>query len=464
MTASAPWTAFPQVTRHYAEEGAAVAVPGEVDVWVGLDVGKSEHFADVLDNDGERLFARAVANGQADLEALLDRAARHGTPGLVIDQPGSIAQLALAVAARRGVPVAYVPGLVMRRAADLYPGEAKTDRRDAYILADTGRTRRKQVHWLDAGSDELLAALRVLNGFDIDLAADATRLANRLRDALTSISPALERAVGERLGQPGVRDLLARYPTLTALRTASQSRIERTVKARSPRVAAKVATAIAAALAAQDVTVPAEAATGRVIAELAADLDRVCSRRDALAAEIEEAFLSHPCGELLASMPGIGPRTGARILAEVGDGSAFTSGSKLAAYAGLAPVTASPAPPSTGNPAAAGVTTGSRTPCSWPRSRPCATRHPRRSTTASGPKASATTPPSSAWPAAAATSSWPCSAPASPTSPPAPHPAWPTPREPAEPTTEIPLPGLTKNMGTPPMTEKQLESMFRTLA
>lgn len=316
-----------------------MATPAQVDVWVGLDVGKGEHFADVLDDDGERLFARAVANDQAGLEALLDRAGRHGTPGLVIDQPGSIAQLALAVAARRGTPVAYVPGLVMRRAADLYPGEAKTDRRDAYVLADTGRTRRKQVHWLDAGSDELLAALRVLNGFDIDLAADATRLASRLRDALTSISPALERAVGERLGQAGVRDLLAKYPTLTALRTASQSRIERTVKARSPRTAAKVTAAVAAALAAQDVTVPAEAATGRVISELAAELDRVSARRDALAAEIEEAFLSHPFGELLASMPGIGPRTGARILAEIGDGSAFANGSKLAAYAGLAPVT-----------------------------------------------------------------------------------------------------------------------------
>jgi hypothetical protein len=67
------------------------------------------------------------------------------------------------------------------------------------VLADTGRTRRKQVHWLDAGADELLASLRVLNGFDIDLATDATRLASRLRDAFTSISPALERAVGERL-------------------------------------------------------------------------------------------------------------------------------------------------------------------------------------------------------------------------------------------------------------------------
>ncbi len=287
-----------------------MAVPGQVDVWIGLDVGKETHFADVLDNDGERLFARAIANDQADLEALLDRAAVHGTPGLVIDQPGSIAQLALAVAARRGVPVAYVPGLVMRRAADLYPGEAKTDRRDAYVLADTGRTRRKQVHWLDAASDEL-----------------------------TATSPALERALGQRLHQAGVRDLLAKYPTLTALRAASQSRIERTIKARSPRIAAKVTTAIAAVLAAQDLTVPAEAATGRVIAELAGELDRVCSRREALAGEIEETFLAHPSGELLASLPGIGPRTGARILAEIGDGSAFTNGSKLAAYAGLAPVT-----------------------------------------------------------------------------------------------------------------------------
>ncbi len=39
-----------------------------------------------------------------------------------------------------------------------------------------------------------------------------------------------------------------------------------------------------------------------------------------LAADIEEVFGAHPFGELLATMPGIGPRTGARILAEIGDG------------------------------------------------------------------------------------------------------------------------------------------------
>jgi len=104
-----------------------VATPEQVNVWVGLHVGKEDHYAEVLDNDGERLFARDVANDQAVLEELRTRAAEHGVPALVIDRPGSIAQLALGVARERDVPVAYVPGLVMCRANDLYPGEAKTD-------------------------------------------------------------------------------------------------------------------------------------------------------------------------------------------------------------------------------------------------------------------------------------------------------------------------------------------------
>ena len=171
----------------------------------------------------------------------------------------------------------------------------------------------------------------MLNGFDIDLATDATRLASRLRDALTSISPALERAVGERLHQAGVRDLLVKYPTLTALRAVSQSRIERAVKARSMR--SPQATLLSPRLAAQ--ASPCRPRPPAAIAALAAQLTGHRPRRP----EIEEAFLAHPFGELLASVPGIGPRTGARILAEIGDGSAFRNSSKLAAYAGLAPVT-----------------------------------------------------------------------------------------------------------------------------
>jgi hypothetical protein len=43
---------------------------------------------------------------------------------LVIDMPSSAAQLLLTVARDLEVPVAYVTGLQMRRAADLYAGAA----------------------------------------------------------------------------------------------------------------------------------------------------------------------------------------------------------------------------------------------------------------------------------------------------------------------------------------------------
>ncbi|MEW4619777.1 transposase [Corynebacterium amycolatum] len=46
----------------------------------------------------------------------------------------------MAVARQRGCQVGYLPGLAMRKAANLYPGQAKTDSRDAFIIADTART------------------------------------------------------------------------------------------------------------------------------------------------------------------------------------------------------------------------------------------------------------------------------------------------------------------------------------
>ena len=315
-----------------------MAAPAQVEIWIGLDVGKEFHHAVVLDDAGAVLADRRVTNDEADLVKVLDVAAEHGAVGLVIDQPGSIAQLALALARQREVPVAYIPGLVMRRAADLYPGDAKTDRRDAYVIADTARSRRDQIHWLGI-DDDLLVQLRVLNGLDVDLAADSTRHTNRLRDALTSMSPALERAIGTKLGHAGVRDLLAKYPTPTALRSAGKTRIRTVVSKRSPRLGVAITERVWKALGEQTVSVPAERTLGRVVAELAVELGRVRDRRDALEAEIEEVFLAHPLGPVLISLPGIGPRTGARILAEIGDGSGFASGSKLAAYAGLAPVT-----------------------------------------------------------------------------------------------------------------------------
>ena len=57
-----------------------------------------------------------------------------------MDQPATIGALAVAVAQPMGIEVAYLPGLAMRRVADLYPGNAKTDQRDAFIIARAARS------------------------------------------------------------------------------------------------------------------------------------------------------------------------------------------------------------------------------------------------------------------------------------------------------------------------------------
>lgn len=56
---------------------------------------------------------------------------------------------------------------------------------------------------------------------------------------------------------------------------------------------------------------------------------------------VQALLEDHPLSKVLTSMPGVGARTGARILIEVGDGSNFPTTGHLAAYAGLAPATRS---------------------------------------------------------------------------------------------------------------------------
>lgn len=55
-----------------------------------------------------------------------------------------------------------------------------------------------------AVSDEQVAELAVLAGFDDDLLGQTTAARNRMRGLLTQIHPALERAVGAYLHQIGV--------------------------------------------------------------------------------------------------------------------------------------------------------------------------------------------------------------------------------------------------------------------
>lgn len=179
-----------------------------IDVYLGLDVGKGEHHATAANRAGKKVFDKPLPNSEPKLRELFEKLqAKHGTVLVVVDQPASIGALPLAVARDVGCPVAYLPGLTMRRIADLYPGEAKTDARDAFIIADAARAMPHTLRTLDL-ADETVAELAMITGFDDDLAGESTRIANRLRGLLTQIHPSLEWVLGPRIQHPAVLRLL----------------------------------------------------------------------------------------------------------------------------------------------------------------------------------------------------------------------------------------------------------------
>ena len=97
---------------------------------IGLDVGKSSHWACVATRDGEVLLSAPVANREGDLDSLFGR---FPDALVVVDQSRNIGALALARARAAGMPAAYLPGLAAHGAARLFAGDAKTDERDACV-------------------------------------------------------------------------------------------------------------------------------------------------------------------------------------------------------------------------------------------------------------------------------------------------------------------------------------------
>ena len=101
---------------------------------IGLDVGKSSHWACV-----------ATSRWRGAVER--PRREQGGRPGLavrplphvlvVVDQSRNIGALALARARAAGMSAAYLPGTRAHGAARLFAGDAKTDERDAMVIAKT---------------------------------------------------------------------------------------------------------------------------------------------------------------------------------------------------------------------------------------------------------------------------------------------------------------------------------------
>jgi transposase len=307
-------------------------------LWAGVDVGKEHHWVAVVDDTGTVVLSRKLVNDEQQIRALIGEIDSLGEQvAWTVDLTTVYASLLLTVLADADKSVRYLAGRSVWQASMTYRGgEAKTDAKDARVIADQSRMRGPDVPVLHP-DDDLITELRMLTGHRADLVADRTRTINRLRQQLGAVCPALERAA-QLTQDRGWVVLLARYQRPKAIRQSGITRLTRILADAGVRNSATIAAVAVAAAKTQTIRLPGEQVAAGLVAQLAQEAIALDERIKATDADIEDRFRRHPLAEVITSMPGMGFRLGAEFLAAVGDPALIGSVDQLAAWAGLAPV------------------------------------------------------------------------------------------------------------------------------
>lgn len=191
---------------------------------MGSTRGKGHHSAAVVDETGTTLWSKKIDNDEtAILTALREILDLADEMRWAVDISGTASTLLLALLAAHDQQAVYVPGRTVNRMAGAYRGEAKTDARDAYVIAETARHRKDLA--AIAVPAQLAADLALLTAHRSDLVADRLGMINRLRDVLTGAFPALERAF-DYSAQKDALVLLTGYQTPTAIRRRGRARLD----------------------------------------------------------------------------------------------------------------------------------------------------------------------------------------------------------------------------------------------
>ena len=295
---------------------------------IGLDVGKFSHWACHVTRQGEVLRNEPVANTEHDLDGLFAQA-EAGTL-VVVDQVRNIGSLAISRARLAGLPVAYLPGIAAHGAAKLFAGDAKTDERDAAVIAKTALGIPDSLLPVPK-HDERLEAARSTAAQRSHMATCSARDKSRLRSILLESCPEFEALADladphwlrmmEPLGGPwGIVDA-GKAAVGAVARGANRARIDAAVAA------------AAASTRPSEYRVMAENPQVKVLARRIRESAEEAARLDA---EITALLAGDETYACLLTVPGIGPRTASELVISIDIGD-FPDHDHLASYCGIAP-------------------------------------------------------------------------------------------------------------------------------
>lgn len=295
---------------------------------LGLDVGKFSHWACCATRPGEVTLNKPVGNAEKELDALFSQVGPQTL--VVVDQVRNIGSLPIRRARLAGLPVAYLPGIAAHEASKLFAGDAKTDERDALVIAKTALGIPDALLPIPA-PDEKLEAARSLAAQRDHLIACATRDKNRLRSILLESCPAFEArcdlrnghwlAMLEKLGGPwGIADAgkAAMGAVTRGADRAGMDAAWRAISESSRPSAFKVS---------------AENPQVMLLAHRIREAADEVARLDAEVASLLKEDGTYAC---LLTVPGIGPRTASELVIGIRIDD-FPDHDHLASYCGIAP-------------------------------------------------------------------------------------------------------------------------------
>ena len=331
--------------------------------FAGVDWGSRMHQACVLDAAGEVVGERGFEHGGSGLSEmadwLLSFAGDAAQVGVVIETPrGPVVESLM----ERGFAVHSINPKQLDRFRDrLSPAGAKDDRRDARVLASALRTDAHCLRRLEP-TDAAVVELREWSRLSEDLTRERVRLANRMRQQLWRYYPQFLEAVDNDVAAPWALELWRRAPTpcrggrireATLAKLLKQHRIRRidaaTLRARLRATAVQVSSGTAEAAVAHVQLVAerlalvnrqidrAHRTLDALVARLAEPADADCAAQTGRASPERQQPPSDAA--ILLSIPGVGIKVLATLLAEGGEAVRRRDYEALRCLCGVAPVT-----------------------------------------------------------------------------------------------------------------------------
>jgi transposase len=305
----------------------------------GFDFARQKHHVVIVDRDGKVVVNRPLpetAPAWAELRQLIH----------------PLKPLAMAIETNNGPAVERMLEMGVTvypmnpKAAERYrdrkaPSGVKDDALDAWCFADGLRTDGHGWRALKA-EDELTKELRLLCRDEITLIGQRTALVNALQAALVEYYPAALEAFDD-WTQEGTWTFVLQFPTPQDLVRRGKRKWQNFLHAQRLWRAETAAGRLEIFARAEQFANPSQAVT-RAKSVLAVCLAKQLITLQAQLEEyrrlIQKRFEDHPDHDLFDSLPGIGQKTKARLLGEMGtDPQRFDSADALRAYAGSAPVT-----------------------------------------------------------------------------------------------------------------------------